>query len=261
MKIGLKLWSTNEGYLNAARRLWEQRLYDYIELFVVPGTVDSHLPLWTELPVPYILHAPHSAAGLNPSRPELAARNLELMFEVDSYRETLNPRCTVFHPGLEGSVEETIRQFGAMEAVLPRLAEQALIENKPSVGLNGERCVGASPDELQRLLEGTGFGFCLDIGHAVAYAAAVGIDGYELVERLRELHPPVYHLSDTRCASVQDQHLNLGQGDLDIARVLRGVPDDAFLTLETAKASEVTLDDFVEDVAFVKRARSSCSPR
>ena len=64
-KLGLKLWSTNtESYLREAQRLYSLGIYDYIELYVVPNTLDT-LENWKKLNIPYVLHAPHFAHGVN----------------------------------------------------------------------------------------------------------------------------------------------------------------------------------------------------
>ena len=75
MKIGLKLWSINtDYYLKEAERLYNEGVYDYIELYVVPDT-EATLASWKKLSIPYIIHNAHFAHGFNLSRPEAKARN------------------------------------------------------------------------------------------------------------------------------------------------------------------------------------------
>ena len=41
-KLGLKLWSTNTtDYFLEAIRLFDQKVYEYIELYVVPNTIST----------------------------------------------------------------------------------------------------------------------------------------------------------------------------------------------------------------------------
>ena len=48
-KLGLKLWSINtDNYLKEAIKLYNQGIYDYIELYVVPGSLE-HLSKWETL--------------------------------------------------------------------------------------------------------------------------------------------------------------------------------------------------------------------
>ena len=38
LTFGLKLWSSNENYVKEAVRLFEKGRYQYIELYMLPGT-------------------------------------------------------------------------------------------------------------------------------------------------------------------------------------------------------------------------------
>ena len=51
-KKGLKLWSINtDAYYNEAKRLYAEGVFDYIELYVVPNSLDT-LAKWKELHYP-----------------------------------------------------------------------------------------------------------------------------------------------------------------------------------------------------------------
>lgn len=64
-KIGLKLWSRNtDYYYDEAIRLYNDGVYDYIELYVVPNTTDT-IEKWKKLDIPFIVHCPHFAHGFN----------------------------------------------------------------------------------------------------------------------------------------------------------------------------------------------------
>ena len=146
MKIGLKLWSTNTFYIPEALRLYEQKSFDYIELFTEPGSFEGVCETWRALAIPLIIHAPHFYTGLNFSKPEQFEKNLAHCEEVDLFREALSPAAIIFHPGINGTADETIRQLSAAMAIAPDLQALAVIENKPLVGLKDEKCVGASPE-------------------------------------------------------------------------------------------------------------------
>ena len=45
-RYGLKLWSINKNYINAAKSLYEKNIYDYIELYAVPNSFDEYAALW-----------------------------------------------------------------------------------------------------------------------------------------------------------------------------------------------------------------------
>ena len=67
-KIGLKLWNTNtDFYLSEAQKLFEKKVFDYIELYIVPNNLDK-LDKWKKLNIPFDIHAPHYAHGMNLSK-------------------------------------------------------------------------------------------------------------------------------------------------------------------------------------------------
>jgi deoxyribonuclease IV len=255
MKIGLKLWSTNDYYLPAVQELLSKQIFDYIELFVVPGSFSKCISIWKDVSVPYILHAPHSLQGLNLSLQTSQDLNERHCEEVRQYTKSLRPQNVIFHPGMQGTVDETIRQINLLKKDFPDVFKIALIENKPKIGLNNENCVGSSPSEIDRIMKGTNIGFCLDFGHASCYAASAKIDYYEVLGNFRAFSPMVFHLSDGRANSIYDGHLHFGSGNYDLRKILSFLPKeiDPYITLETEKSSKVTLDDFVEDASFVKR--------
>ena len=44
-QYGLKLWSDNEKYISQAEKLYAKKIYDYIELYIVPGTYDRYIKI------------------------------------------------------------------------------------------------------------------------------------------------------------------------------------------------------------------------
>ena len=246
MKLGLKLWSVNGNYIAPALALYEREVFDYIELFTVPGSA-SYIEKWKALDIPFVLHAPHSLAGFNPAVKDRRSANFALLPELDEYRIALNPEFIIFHPGVDGSIDETINQFNIIQEQFPEIHSLSLVENKPSIGLTGTTCVGALPQEIIRIQNETGMGFCFDIGHAVCASNTSGID----IKDFFRMQPAIYHLSDGDGDSELDAHLNYGKGDFDIGLILKQLPSDAKITIETDKASEDNLNDFVKDVEYL----------
>ena len=81
-KIGLKLWSNNtNNYLEEARRLFREGIFDYIELYVLPGTLE-HLKFWKTLEIPFVIHCAHSAHRFNPADINLAENNRKIYEEA-----------------------------------------------------------------------------------------------------------------------------------------------------------------------------------
>jgi len=245
-KIGLKLWSTNLDYIPAVQDLFGRKVFNYIELFVVPGSLET-MSRWKELGIPYVLHAPHSVAGFNPADPAKRHSNLEIVKQVEVFFHALSPEFLIFHPGLDGDPKEAVFQFRSFESRNPRMHQKVILENKPLVGLRGERCLGASPEEMQFLLHGTKYGFCLDFGHAICYSVAARKIWKNVMAEFLTMDPAIYHLCDG-FYSAEDAHESLGSGKFDLPYLVGLIGQEKHVTLETPKTHPALLDDFLTDV-------------
>ena len=250
-KLGLKLWSINtDNYIKAAQELFEASVFDYIELYVVPQSLE-HLEDWQKLDIPYIIHCPHFAHGFNLAKKEKKDSNLKIYQEVKKFADELSAPYIIFHGGIDGNMEETAKQLASFDE--PR----ALIENKPYVALpnkmNGNFCRGYNVEEIELVKKTANCGFCLDIGHAICSANSQKIEPYSYIKDFLKLEPTIFHLTD--CAdlcSEYDSHLHLGDGELNIAKIIELLPKNALITLETIKNSKENLDDFIQDCNIAK---------
>lgn len=244
--IGLKLWSTNANYYEAAKALYAGGVYDYVELYAVPDTTDQ-ISFWKTLRVPYVIHAPHYGSGLNFSNPDQAASNQRLALQAMEFADALNAPSIIFHPGINGTLRETIRQLKQMSD--PRI----LVENKPHRGLDGSTCVGSRPEEIQAIMTECGVGFCLDMGHAICAANSFGKNQMQWLDTFNALKPTMYHLTDGDGASELDSHKHFGEGTYDVKALLTLIDTQKRITLETEKSNLGDLDDFVPDVHFLRQ--------
>lgn len=251
-KIGLKLWSCNIDYYDEAVRLYNQKIYDYIELYVVPDTLDT-LQKWKKLNIPFIIHNAHFAHGFNLAKRDHEKRNREIYEQTAHFADSLNAKYIIFHGGIDGTAQETIRQLSAFNE--PR----ALIENKPFVALpnkmGGLFCRGATLEEISLIIEHVKCGFCLDIGHAICSANSQGKEPYAFLNELLKITPKMFHLSDIMdMAAIYDAHPHLGTGNLDIKRLKKEIfPEKAIISIETYKDNKEKLDDFIQDAEYLNR--------
>ena len=248
-RIGLKLWSTNtDHYLREAKKLYAEGVFDYIELYVVPESLKCANE-WKTLNIPYVIHAPHSAHGINLADNNCEDRNITIFSEVKEFADVLNAPTIIAHGGVLGSIDEVARQINLIGD--PRV----IVENKPYFPIdNSDRLLaGSTPEEIQRIITATGCGFCFDIGHAVASANAHGVDWKEYFDSFLKLNPKMYHLSDLDISSKKDQHLHFGTGTLPIKEILLRLPTDSMISIETNKERSDNLDDFQEDVLCLKK--------
>jgi len=250
--IGIKVWAHNTVYIPHIRELYKKKYCDFVEVYVGLQVLPEDARRWQELDMPVRLHAPHSLGGFNPANPEGMENKEMALRKVEVFRQLLKPSSIVFHPGVEGTLQESIRQFKLFKEQFPEIFKIALIENKPHVGLYKEACRGDSVEEILELIQAIGFGFCLDFGHAACYAVWAKKDWQQAIEDFMKLHPRLFHLSDGDIHSPVDGHLHLGTGSFPLKQMLSFLPKDAFLTLETPHDQKDNLDDFPKDADLVR---------
>ncbi len=245
-KLGLKLWSVNtDYYYEEAKKLYNKGVFDYIELYVVPNTLET-IDKWSKIGIPFIIHCPHFMHGFNLAKAEKKENNFAIYQEVKQFADILNAKYIIFHGGVDGDIKETARQLTSFNE--PR----ALIENKPMVALpnrmGGNFCRGYNKEEIQIVKQASSCGFCLDFGHAICAANFQKKEIYEYCKEFLALKPNMFHLTDnTDINSPYDTHPNLGKGQLNLEKIKQMLPQDAIITLETDKTSKTNLDDFIGD--------------
>ena len=250
-KRGLKLWSINtDCYYKEAIELYDAGIYDYIELYIVPDTLES-LPKWKELQIPFIIHNAHFAQDFNLAKNEKGTRNREIYEQTRQFADELEAKYIIFHGGIDGDIRETAIQLALFNE------SRALIENKPLIALpnrmGGEFCRGYNIDEIKLVMDTAGCGFCLDFGHAICAANSLGVNVYDYCENFLQLNPSMYHLTDLDdITSPYDSHLHLGSGQLDFGKIIPLIPDNSYVTFETNKNSKENLNDFEEDMIWLK---------
>jgi len=207
MKFGLKLWSINTNLIDQAVHLIDEKIFDYIELMVIP---DSEITPFL-MDVPYIIHIPHEKFGLNIGDPVVKEFTLQKIDESIAWADQLNAKHLILHAG-----------YGSMQHATDLLRElsdsRLLIENMPKVGLDGEAMIGYSPELIEELLGNSDMGLCLDFGHAVKAAVSIGVDYKEYVKGFMGLEPRVFHVSDGTLSGGRDERgMNiwiLGEGSM-----------------------------------------------
>jgi len=248
LQYGLKLFSTNTNLVGEAKRLYDDGLYGYIELYVVPGSYKSCISYWMNICIPIIIHAPHSIDGFNLSIMEKASHNFKQYAEVKRFADDLDAKYIIIHGGTEGSIAETIRQTKRLKD------SRLLLENKPKLGINGEACVGWSHNEFITAMKSRVFEGCvLDFGHAICASNSVNIDPYIFIGDFLKLNPKMYHLSDGDISAEKDTHNNMGKGSFDIAALTKAIPSGSLLTIETPRRNNNKLDDFKRDISYINR--------
>jgi deoxyribonuclease-4 len=244
--IGLKLYSTDAALIPEAMVLYERELFHYVELYVIPRTPKEMIAQWELMDVPFVIHAAHSLHGINLAQVEKEQDNRRYFSHTRRITDILQANWIIVHGGNNGSLQETIRQIGLIGD------SRVIIENKPKIGLLGEKCIGWSPADLQEIADaGLLHGFVLDFAHASCAARSEGMNEVRIIESFLDFDPIVFHLSDGDIASEKDAHLNLGSGNRDLGFYVGCVPPGGYITLETPRNPSTGLDDFIKDVAYL----------
>lgn len=245
-KIGLKLHSNEVDQIPNVIKI-KDNYFDFIELYIIPGSYKKTINNWRNIEIPFVIHAPHSFHGINFARADMWTANQHNFNEARLFADSLDPDIIIVHGGNNGTFNETLRQ-------IVMLGENRIVlENKPKVGLGDEVCSGWSPSEFQKGINaGIIKGTVLDFGHAACVACSLDIDVMGLIREFISFKPVVYHLSDGDSNSEKDMHLNLGKGNLNIEKFISVVPDEGLLTIETPRDKSNGLDDFINDIGFLR---------
>lgn len=255
MRIGVKQFSNKlEFFIEDLIRLFEEKEFDYVELFVHPANME-YLDGWVKLKqtynIPFSIHAPHFSQGCNLADKSFFDYNKMVYEQVNTYAKALDAEYTVVHGGMDGDVDEIIRQVSIIKPYKMR------IENKPYVApRNPDKmlCRGAKPEEIKYIMENTGCGFNYDIGHSFCAAVSLKVDQYEMIKQFESLKPESYHLSDGEFNNRIDIHYHLGYGEYDWAKILPMIDHNKNWTLETLTKKDTKGLDLVEkDIDFIKR--------
>lgn len=246
MQFGLKLGSTNTHYTEDILSFFQAGYFQYIELFTVSGSFNDTIGYWKQFFMPIVIHAPHSFAGMNLSLTEERENNRKKLQEAFQFADVLKAETIIFHSGVNGEIDETINQLR------PFVDSRCVIENKPMKGLNGEKCLGSTPEEIKYILNELHTGFCLDFGHAICAANSLKKEPLEFIKEYFTFNPRMYHLTDGNYTGEYDLHLHYGKGTFPVKELLKMIPDKAKVTNEAKHDSDSKLDDFKEDFFYVK---------
>lgn len=242
-KFGLKLWSTNVDLIEHAIRLIDEKIFYYIELFVVPDTNISPFML----DVPCIIHIPHHKFEVNIGEVDKQEISLKLINESIKWADKLNARYLILHAG-SGLMQDA-------EELLHEISDnRLLIENMPKVGLNNERMIGYSPGQIEELIHDRDMGFCLDFGHAIKAAISLKIRYKEILDDFLKLKPELFHICDGDLENEKDSHLNIGAGSFDMQYIKEIIENNhsKLITLETPRSSQLTLDEDLGNLKILK---------
>lgn len=69
LRIGLKLYSTDVALIQDAVR-FKEGLFNFVELYIVPGSYVKTISAWKTFDITYVIHASHSFHGVTLAQAE-----------------------------------------------------------------------------------------------------------------------------------------------------------------------------------------------
>jgi len=232
MKIGIKLWSTNNDLYPEAVKLFNSGKIDFLELKYIRGK-KKDLELLKESGIPIIIHTQNCIDGVCFSDGE-TDKNLEIFEEIEQIADYLGAEGIIIHPGI-GQKEIFLEFLSKVKT------DKLIIENMPGFTVK-KSPIGFEAEELKSFLERGNFRLCLDFCHAIKAAVRLRKDPYGYIKEFLDLDPFMFHVCDGYDDNALDEHLDLGKGNFDLGFIKKCIPSDGKITLETPKKEGLKQD-------------------
>ncbi len=194
------------------------------------------------------LHAPFSDLNIASYREDVREfsvsvlrRNIEIAADLGMEHVTVHPG--VFSPHTFGMrdfvIEQTNRSLRELNRTVEDRGIAVSLENMPLLNIT----VGHTPEELLRMTEGTEIGICIDIGHA-------NITGNK--DAFLDLLPNIGNIHIHDNMGERDEHLPLGEGNIDFERVLKRIVGSGYGRGYVIEA-EGSIASGVKSLGFLRR--------
>lgn len=251
LKYGLKLWSTNKHLFQKAATFHKKGLFDFIELYIVPDTIQNDdLDILKGIPVQ--IHAPHSFHNFNLY--ELNKEKIDLFKnQIIKTANFLNAKYIILHPGINNDFK------GFKENVAQIYDKRILIENMPDTALDGSKVhFGCSLEHLNFIKKECGFDICFDFEHALVGIISKNLNYKDYLKSLiSELSPYYFHISGNNENIPIDTHKNLWESCFDIKWTKKllnelSAKKDIFLVFEVPKAND-NLENDIKNMDYFRK--------
>ncbi len=220
MKVGFSTLSLFMKPLDEMLEIAARDNFDSIELLSEAVYGPEHLLENKHLLEPffsydldYYIHAPNidiNIASLNKGIRLESIRQIKSCLDL---AEEIGAKAITVHPGHIGRIDERVRNLAlelskeSVRELMEYKGDFLSIENMP----NKPKFLGTKTSELKDLVDETGCGITIDIGHA---NTCPGTSEFLDIPNIR-----YFHLSDND--GIKDQHIILGDGVLDLSLLSR----------------------------------------
>ncbi len=242
MKVGIKLWTTNNNLYNKFLDIYKKGKVNYLELKYILGKKEN-LDLIKNNKIPVVIHSQNCIEGVCFSDGNLK-KNLKIFKELLRIANYLNSERIIIHPGIG-----TSKNF--IEFLKNINTNKLIIENMPKVAI-GKQAIGFDVDEIKEFLSIGNFKFCLDFSHAIKSAISQNLDYKVYIKKFLKLKPFMFHFCDGHSNIEKDEHLNFGQGNFDLKFLKKCIKnnENKMITIETPKGNG--LDQDIKNIEYFK---------
>ena len=198
------------------------KVFDHWEIFAeaehrLPSLESRLMDLMPSYKLSYSIHAPISDINIGSLNERIREDSVIELLTTAETAANLNVDLMTIHPGMtsmavpymeEKAVEKAKKSLSSIDRISSEYGVRIAVENMPSFPF----MLGHTAEEMKDLIGNTNLGFCLDIGHA---NTTDQID--ELIKEFKDRLINV-HIHDNN--GEMDEHLTLGEGNIDFKRVL-----------------------------------------
>ena len=232
MKIGVKTY----GEVSFLKKF--ESNVDFFEIMAVQKNNYSFLK---ELKKPIIIHAQHQAFNVNNADKSKEKINKDSINFAVKIADMAGAEKIILHPGIIS--DENCSEENSINFIKNLKDNRIIIENLP-----GKDSLCKTPEETKEFLKKTKKGLCLDINHAIEIAVSMNEDYIEIIKEFIKLKPIHYHIGGQKITANQT-HLCLKESDIELEKIMKMIPKNAEITLET----EVDVKKTEEDIKIIKK--------
>ena len=235
MKIGVKTYDDG-NFLEHFRKK-----ANFFEIMAVEGRDYEFTKQFSQFPV--VIHAQHYIFDDNPADKTKREKGTSSINFARKVADFAKAKRIILHPGI--AADNNCSEENAIAFVKSLKDNRIVIENQPKVKyLN---CLCTTPEDTKEFMEKANVEFCFDINHAIETAVCTGTSYKEFIKEFIKLNPAQYHLGGQRFDKGSDgrilSHLSFQDSEIDLKEILKFLPEDAEITLETEHDMEKTEKD------------------
>ena len=225
MKIGVKTYN-NENFL--------RHFQTKCDFFEIQAIQKNNFYFLKNFKKPIIIHAEHQGFGINNADSKLKNKNLKSINFARKLADKTNAKKIVMHPG--GRIlNKNCSKETAIKFAKNIQDKRIVIENITDI----KTALCKTPEEMKEFLELTGKEFCLDFNHAIYVAHKLGKNQIKFIKDFLKLKPTHFHLGGQitwnflNLIKGHKDHLQLSESNIDLKKIVKLIPKNTTVTLET----------------------------